>query len=105
MKHAFRIGTQSNLKAGNGIYFLVLQHAGNLYPYDVLYRFAKSVFEKNNVRQAAEATKALLAADLRGVDSHGIARLSGYMRLIEAGRINPQAAPAHHSHKHHLQLL
>jgi LDH2 family malate/lactate/ureidoglycolate dehydrogenase len=27
------------------------------------------------------------------VDSHGIARLSGYVRLIEAGRVNPQAAP------------
>jgi LDH2 family malate/lactate/ureidoglycolate dehydrogenase len=65
----------------------------SLYPYDMLYRFAKSVFEKKNVRQAAEATKALLAADLRGIDSHGIARLSGYVRLIEAGRVNPQAAP------------
>jgi L-2-hydroxycarboxylate dehydrogenase (NAD+) len=30
----------------------------------------------------------LLSADLRGVDSHGVARLSGYVRLWEAGRIN-----------------
>lgn len=30
----------------------------------------------------------LVAADLRGVDSHGVARLSGYVRLWEAGRIN-----------------
>ncbi|MDX5348489.1 MAG: Ldh family oxidoreductase, partial [Hymenobacteraceae bacterium] len=29
-------------------------------------------------------------ADLRGVDSHGVARLSGYVRLWEAGRINPK---------------
>jgi len=34
------------------------------------------------------ATKALLSADLRGIDSHGIARLSGYVRLWEAKRIN-----------------
>ncbi len=34
------------------------------------------------------ASKVLLSADLRGVDSHGIARLSGYVRLWEANRIN-----------------
>ncbi len=31
----------------------------------------------------------LLSADLRGVDSHGVARLSGYVRLYEKGRLNP----------------
>ena len=30
----------------------------------------------------------MLAADLRGVDSHGVARLTGYVRLWEAKRIN-----------------
>lgn len=30
----------------------------------------------------------LLSADLRGIDSHGLARLSGYVRLWEAKRIN-----------------
>ncbi len=34
------------------------------------------------------ATRALLAADLRGIDSHGIARLSGYVRLWEVKRVN-----------------
>jgi L-2-hydroxycarboxylate dehydrogenase (NAD+) len=38
--------------------------------------------------QAALATKVLLHADLRGIDSHGIARLSGYIRLWEAQRVN-----------------
>lgn len=38
--------------------------------------------------QARLATEVLLRADLRGIDSHGIARLSGYVRLWEAGRIN-----------------
>ncbi len=34
------------------------------------------------------AAVVLVSADLRGVDSHGVARLSGYVRLWEAGRIN-----------------
>lgn len=34
------------------------------------------------------ATAALLSADLRGIDSHGVARLSGYVRLWEAKRVN-----------------
>lgn len=34
------------------------------------------------------AADVLLSADLRGVDSHGVARLSGYVRLWEKGRIN-----------------
>ena len=34
------------------------------------------------------ATEVLLNADLKGIDSHGIARLSGYIRLWEARRIN-----------------
>jgi LDH2 family malate/lactate/ureidoglycolate dehydrogenase len=38
---------------------------------------------------AKTAADVLLSADLRGVDSHGVARLSGYVRLWEKGRINP----------------
>jgi LDH2 family malate/lactate/ureidoglycolate dehydrogenase len=34
------------------------------------------------------AADVLLKADLRGIDSHGVARLSGYVRLWEARRIN-----------------
>lgn len=34
------------------------------------------------------ATDVLLKSDLRGIDSHGVARLSGYVRLWEKGRIN-----------------
>ena len=37
---------------------------------------------------AETAAHSLIAADLSGVDSHGVARLSGYVRLWEAGRIN-----------------
>lgn len=37
---------------------------------------------------AIEAADVLLSADLRGVDSHGVARLQGYFRLWKEGRIN-----------------
>ncbi|MCU0429919.1 MAG: Ldh family oxidoreductase [Cytophagaceae bacterium] len=40
-------------------------------------------------QDAALASEVLISADLRGIDSHGVARLSGYLRLWEAGRINP----------------
>jgi L-2-hydroxycarboxylate dehydrogenase (NAD+) len=37
--------------------------------------------------EATTATEALISADLRGIDSHGVARLSGYVRLWKSGRI------------------
>lgn len=37
---------------------------------------------------AALAADVLIKADLRGIDSHGVARLSGYVRLWEKKRIN-----------------
>ena len=37
---------------------------------------------------AKTAADVLVMADLRGVDSHGVARLSGYVRLWEVDRIN-----------------
>lgn len=39
-------------------------------------------------KDATTATTVLLSADLRGIDSHGVARLSGYVRLWEVQRIN-----------------
>lgn len=61
--------------------------------YHQLFQFTVSVFEKMQFseEQAKAASKHLLRADLRGIDSHGVARLSGYVRLWQAGRINPQA--------------
>ena len=38
---------------------------------------------------ATLASKVLISADARGIDSHGVARLSGYIRLWESDRINP----------------
>ena len=61
-----------------------------VYSYESLYRFAHSVFVHIgcNEESATLATEVLLRADLRGIDSHGIARLSGYVRLWEKGRVN-----------------
>ena len=58
--------------------------------FERLYDFAFRVFTKMgcNESDAQLASKTLLSADLRGVDSHGIARLSGYVRLWEVNRIN-----------------
>ena len=62
----------------------------NVYSYHQLSTFAKNIFLKIGCSEsnAATAAKVLLSADLRGVDSHGIARLTGYVRLWEVGRIN-----------------
>lgn len=64
------------------------------YSYLQLFDFTKAVFEKIGCspEHADTATRALLSADIRGIDSHGVARLSGYVRLWEAKRVN--ATPA-----------
>jgi len=58
--------------------------------YTQLWQFAYNVFIKINCseEQARLATDVLLSADLRGIDSHGVARLSGYVRLWEVNRVN-----------------
>ncbi|MBD0399821.1 MULTISPECIES: Ldh family oxidoreductase [unclassified Flammeovirga] len=63
----------------------------NLVPYKTLLTFSKNVFLAMGCpeKDADLAANVLLSADLRGVDSHGVARLIGYVRLWEAGRINP----------------
>ncbi|HSZ24942.1 MAG TPA: Ldh family oxidoreductase [Cytophagaceae bacterium] len=61
-----------------------------MYSYNSLFSFTKEIFTKIGCPEedADLATTVLLSADLRGVDSHGIARLVGYVRLWETGRIN-----------------
>lgn len=52
----------------------------------IISTFVHFKFSKNDAQQCADV---LLESDLRGIDSHGVARLSGYCRLIKKGRINP----------------
>ena len=60
------------------------------YTYQQLYTFSENIFKSIGCsdEHAAIATRTLLSADIRGIDSHGIARLSGYVRLWEAKRVN-----------------
>ena len=57
-----------------------------------LRRFVEKVFQaigcpEEDARLAADV---LVSADLNGVDSHGVARLPGYVRLYDHGRLNPR---------------
>ena len=60
------------------------------FSYQLLFDFTKAVLQKIgcNEEHASTSAKVLLSADLRGIDSHGVARLSGYVRLWEVKRIN-----------------
>lgn len=64
--------------------------SSQLFSYDQLFHFSKNVFIAIGCSEADAlvAAKVLVSADARGVDSHGVARLSGYVRLWEANRIN-----------------
>ena len=57
-----------------------------------LRNFTQNIFLKMgcSLAHAQLAADVLLRADLRGIDSHGVARLSGYVRLWEKNRINPK---------------
>lgn len=61
-----------------------------IFSYQSLYDFTFSVFKSIGCSDvnADTATKVLVSADARGIDSHGVARLTGYVRLREAKRIN-----------------
>ncbi|MBL7857927.1 MAG: Ldh family oxidoreductase [Cyclobacteriaceae bacterium] len=61
-----------------------------IFSYEHLKSFSLQIFKAIGCsdEHATLATDVLLRADLRGIDSHGLARLSGYVRLWEAGRIN-----------------
>ena len=62
------------------------------FPWQRLHEFTSRVFRHAGVPEADArlAADVLSAADLRGIDSHGVARLSTYVELLEAGRINPR---------------
>jgi LDH2 family malate/lactate/ureidoglycolate dehydrogenase len=61
-------------------------------PANQLHDFSYKIFKSIgcNDEEANLASAVLISADLRGVDSHGVARLSGYIRLYEKDRLNPK---------------
>src|SRR3954470_24379388 len=62
------------------------------FPVERLREFTARVFAHFGVPpgDAAQAADVLAAADLRGVDSHGVARLRTYFDMLTLGRINPR---------------
>ena len=63
-----------------------------MFSFEKVRDFTNEVFLKMGCSSddAQLATDVLLSSDLRGIDSHGVARLIGYVRLWDAGRINPR---------------
>ncbi len=62
------------------------------YPVERLTEFCVRVFQYYGVPadEAQQAAHVLALGDLRGIDSHGIARLQSYCSMLSAGRINPK---------------
>src|SRR5437867_11187422 len=63
-----------------------------LYPPEWLFEFTTRVFRHMGVPEddARTAATVLQAADLRGIDSHGVARLHTYFDMLQIGRIDPK---------------
>lgn len=63
--------------------------------YSDLLAFTQKIFQDLgcNAMDSLQISQFLLQADLRGIDSHGIARLSGYVRLYECNRMLTNTEP------------
>lgn len=63
------------------------------YPYETLHAFTADCFRVAGLTddQARRATDTLLVSDLRGVASHGLGRLGGYIDRVRCGFDNPNA--------------
>src|SRR6266496_2045722 len=63
-----------------------------LFPGAYLRNFSTQVFMHFGVPKAdaEQAADVLARSDLRGIDSHGVARLHTYFEMLELGRINPK---------------
>ena len=62
------------------------------YPIEQLREFTQRVLQHFGVpaRDSETASDVLAAADLRAIDSHGVARLHTYFEMLSLGRINPR---------------
>jgi LDH2 family malate/lactate/ureidoglycolate dehydrogenase len=62
-----------------------------VFPIEVLRDFSTRIFLHFGVPKAdaEQAADVLASADLRGIDSHGVARLTSYFDLLNEGLINP----------------
>lgn len=62
------------------------------FPVHYLKDFSTLVFQRFGIPEAdaAQAAEVLAKSDLRGIDSHGVARLRTYYDMLALGRINPK---------------
>ncbi len=62
------------------------------YPIEVLHEFSRRTLSHFGVPQddATLAADVLARSDLRGIESHGVARLHTYFDMLSLGRINPK---------------
>jgi LDH2 family malate/lactate/ureidoglycolate dehydrogenase len=67
----------------------------HLFSPDRVHDFAKQILIGNGVPEdgADTVARCLLAADLRGMDSHGVNRIPSYMARIREGVLDPAAVP------------
>ncbi len=72
-----------------------------MYPYSYLFDFTSLVLQKMGFSEddSQQCAKVFLAAEMRGISTHGVIRLSDYFKLWEAGRINvkPEIRIVHES--------
>jgi L-2-hydroxycarboxylate dehydrogenase (NAD+) len=63
-----------------------------MFPVETLREFCARVFMYFRVSKsdATQAADVLAAADLRGIDSHGVARMSSYVGQLSEGLVNPE---------------
>jgi len=61
-----------------------------MYPVKYLFEFTSNVFMKMGCSEsdATRIAEVFIAAELRGLPSHGILRIKDYYQLWKAGRIN-----------------
>src|SRR5713226_5992070 len=68
------------------------EHPSHVFSSEYLKDFSAKVFMHFGVPagDAKQAADVLAKSDLRGIDSHGVARLHTYFDMLELGRINPK---------------
>ncbi|MEM6560172.1 MAG: Ldh family oxidoreductase, partial [Planctomycetota bacterium] len=61
------------------------------FPIETLHAFSVATFEHFGIPNddAQLAADVLAASDLRGIETHGVARLHTYFDMLQLGRINP----------------
>ena len=87
-----RLGAKYSMDFNRAGAFMPTQPEAQYFSAEYLNNFCLEVFKYFGVvdADARQAADVLLRSDLRGIDSHGVARLHTYVEMLELGRINPQ---------------